>query len=422
VSSDDLVDPSGSIQAGGVRPTLVRWESLGLLAGMIAISLNQRPSLVAVGALTAQVRADTGMSASAVSLLTTLPLLCFGAVAAAAAPASRRWGTDRTLVVALAVLAAGIGLRLLPSIPALFVGSAIAGIGIAATNVLLPGVIKRDYPGRVGLMMGVYSLCLNGGAALAAAASVPIGAALHTNWRVALASWGLLTILALLLWLPRAVPRPDAAGAQTSSSLRVWRSPLAWAVAAYMGLQSLIYYALVAWLPTVFHDAGMSEAGAGAMSGVMSATGMAASLAVPIVATRLANQRPLVLVSVLGFAIGLIGLVTNPLSGALLWSLLLGVAQGAGIGLALTLFVLRSRSAPAAAELSGMAQAVGYLVAAAGPIAVGVLHDVTHGWGASVVALLAATAALLTAGWIAGTDRSVEHDRPEQHRAASAVD
>jgi CP family cyanate transporter-like MFS transporter len=189
-----------------------------------------------------------------------------------------------------------------------------------------------------------------------------------------------------------------------------------------MGLQSLIYYALVAWLPTVYHDAGMSEAGAGAMAGVMSATGMAASLAVPIVATRLANQRLLVLVSVLGFAIGLIGLVTNPLGGALLWSTLLGVAQGAGIGLALTLFVLRSRSALAAAELSGMAQAVGYLVAAAGPIAVGVLHDATHGWGASVVALLAATAALLTAGWIAGADRSVEHDRPEQHRAASAVD
>jgi CP family cyanate transporter-like MFS transporter len=154
----------------------------------------------------------------------------------------------------------------------------------------------------------------------------------------------------------------------------------------------------------------------------MSATGMAASLAVPIAATRLANQRPLVLVSVFGFAIGLIGLVVNPLGGALLWSTLLGIAQGAGIGLALTLFVLRSRDAPAAAELSGMAQAVGYLVAAAGPIAVGVLHDVTHGWGASVAALLAATAALLTAGWIAGADRFVEHDRAGPRRAASVVD
>jgi MFS transporter, CP family, cyanate transporter len=398
------------------------WESVGLLAGMIAISLNQRPSLVAVGALTAQVRADTGLSASAVSLLTTLPLLCFGAVAAAAAPASRRWGTDRTLVAALAVLAAGIALRLLPSIPALFIGSAIAGVGIAVTNVLLPGVIKRDYPNRVGVMMGVYSLCLNGGAALAAAASVPIGAATHTNWRVALASWGLLTILALLLWLPRAIARPDEVGAQSDSAPNLWRSPLAWAVAAYMGLQSLIYYALVAWLPTVFHDAGMSEAGAGAMAGVMSVTGMVASLAVPIVATRLANQRPLVFVSVFGFAIGLIGLAIDPLGAALLWSALVGVAQGAGIGLALTLFVLRSRAASVAAELSGMSQAVGYLVAAVGPIAVGVLHDATHGWVAPVIALLAATAALLAAGWMASADRSVEHDHLEQSSAAAAVD
>jgi CP family cyanate transporter-like MFS transporter len=404
-----------------VKPTLVRWESVVLLAGMLAISLNQRPALVAVGALTAQVRADLGLSASAVSLLTTLPLLCFGAVAAAAAPASRKWGTDRTLVVALAVLTVGIALRLLPSIPALFIGSAVAGVGIAVTNVLLPGVIKRDYPDRVGVMMGVYSLCLNGGAALAAAASVPIGAALHTNWRVALASWGLLAVLALLLWLPRALPPPNSTGPQSNSSLRLWRSPLAWAVAAFMGLQSLIYYALVAWLPTVFHDAGMSQAGGGAMAGVMSAVGMVTSLTVPIVATRLSNQRPLVLVSVLGFAIGLVGLVTHPLGAPILWSSLLGLAQGAGIGLALTLFVLRSRSAPAASELSGMAQSVGYLVAAAGPFVVGVLHDATHGWGVPVAALLAATAALLTAGWIAGADRSVERDTQGQRAAATST-
>ena len=182
-----------------------RWNTLGLVAGMVAISLNQRPALVAVGALTAQLRADTGLSAAAVSMLTTLPLLCFGVVAGLAAPISLRWGMDRTVVVALAVLVVGIAMRLVPSVTALFIGSAVAGIGIAVTNVMLPSVIKRDYPTKVGLMMGVYSLCLNGGAALAAAASVPIGQALHTNWRVALASWGLLTVVALLLWLPRVV-------------------------------------------------------------------------------------------------------------------------------------------------------------------------------------------------------------------------
>ena len=387
-----------------------RWNTLGLVAGMVAISLNQRPALVAVGALTAQLRADTGLSAAAVSMLTTLPLLCFGAVAALAAPISLRWGMDRTVVVALAVLVVGIAIRLVPSVAALFIGSAVAGIGIAVTNVMLPSVIKRDYPTNVGLMMGVYSLCLNGGAALAAAASVPIGQALHTNWRVALASWGLLTVVALLLWLPRVVSGAGRTDAPTGGSLRVWRSSLAWAVAAYMALQSLIYYALIAWLPTVFHDAGMSESRAGVMAGIMSATGMVASMVIPIIATRLTNQHALVMVSVLSFTVGLVGLLADPLHGAPLWATLLGIGQGSGIGLSLILFVLRSRSASAAAELSGMAQAIGYLVAACGPLAAGVLHDVTGGWGLSVSALLACTAALMGAGWIAAADRSVEDD------------
>lgn len=386
-----------------------RWNTLGLVAGMVAISLNQRPALVAVGALTAQLRADTGLSAAAVSMLTTLPLLCFGVVAGLAAPISRRWGMDRTVVVALAVLLAGIAIRLVPSVAALFIGSAVAGIGIAVTNVMLPSVIKRDYPTKVGSMMGVYSLCLNGGAALAAAASVPIGQALHTNWRVALASWGLLTVAALLLWLPRVISGAGRTVAPTGW-LRVWRSSLAWAVAAYMALQSLIYYALIAWLPTVFHDAGMSESRAGVMAGIMSATGMVASMVIPIIATRLTNQRALVMVSVLSFTVGLVGLLANPLYGAPLWATLLGIGQGSGIGLSLILFVLRSRSASAAAELSGMAQAIGYLVAACGPLAAGVLHDVTGGWGLSVGALLACTAALMGAGWIAAADRSVEDD------------
>jgi MFS transporter, CP family, cyanate transporter len=342
-------------------------------------------------------------------MLTTLPLLCFGVVAALAAPISRRWGMDRTVVVALAVLVAGIAIRLVPSVAALFIGSAVAGIGIAVTNVMLPSVIKRDYPTKVGSMMGVYSLCLNGGAALAAS-SVPIGQALHTNWRVVLASWGLLTVVALLLWLPRVVSGAGRTDSPGGGSLRVWRSSLAWAVAAYMALQSLIYYALIAWLPTVFHDAGMSESRAGVMAGIMSATGMFASLVIPIIATRLTNQHALVMVSVLSFTVGLLGLLADPLHGAPLWATLLGIGQGSGIGLSLILFVLRSRSAAAAAELSGMGQAIGYLVAACGPLAAGVLHDVTGGWGLSVSALLACTAALMGAGWIAAADRSVEDD------------
>jgi CP family cyanate transporter-like MFS transporter len=133
-------------------------------------------------------------------------------------------------------------------------------------------------------------------------------------------------------------------------------------------------------------------------------------MVIPIIATRLTNQRALVMVSVLSFTVGLVGLLADPLHGAPLWATLLGIGQGSGIGLSLILFVLRSRSASVAAELSGMAQAIGYLVAACGPLAAGVLHDVTGGWGLSVSALLACTAALMGAGWIAAADRSVEDD------------
>lgn len=405
--TDDALERAGRSDVGV-------WQSLALVSALVAISLNQRPALVAVGPLTPQLRADTGLGATAVSVLTTLPLLCFGLFALVAPAAGRRWGTDRTLAGALVVLLGGIALRMVPSVPALFTGSAIAGIGIAVTNVLLPSVIKRDYPLRTGPMMGLYSLCLNGGAALAAAASVPVGSALGVSWRVALGVWGLLTVVALVLWLPRAC----AAGRrQTSTStptptarLPVWRSGLAWAVSLYMALQSLVYYALIAWLPTLLTDAGMSQSRAGLTASVMSIAGAASSLLIPILATRRTSQRPLVWVSVLGFLFGLIGLLLAPNGAPVLWVILLGIGQGAGIGLALTLFVLRTQSASAAADLSGMAQTIGYLIAACGPLLAGALHDLTASWGAVILALMVALVALLAAGWTAAGDRVVEHD------------
>jgi CP family cyanate transporter-like MFS transporter len=382
--------------------------SLALGAAVVAISLNQRPALVAVGPLTPQLRADTGLGATATSMLTTVPLICFGVFALAAPPLGRRWGIDRTIAAALVVLLAGIGLRVVPTVPALFAGSAVAGIGIAVTNVLLPAVIKRDYPHRTGLMMGVYSLCLNGGAALAAAASVPLGSLLNVDWRIALASWGALVVVGLLLWLPRLRVPHDHTATPPPIPIPLWRTPLAWAVALYMALQSLVYYALIAWLPTILTDAGMTEARAGATASIMSVAGTISSLIIPILAARRPSQRPFVWVSVLGFAFGLIGLLTAPLQGVWLWVTLLGIGQGAGIGLALTLFVLRTRTAGAAAQLSGMAQTVGYLLAAAGPLLAGALHDVTHGWTATLVALLVALIAMAAAGWLAGAHRYVD--------------
>jgi CP family cyanate transporter-like MFS transporter len=406
-----VTERNASSCASPEKTVVDSWQAVLLIAGLVAIALNQRPALVAVGPLTAQLRAETGMGASATSLLTTLPLLCFGVFALLAPVLGRRIGLDGTLAVALTVLTAGIALRLVPSVAALFVGSAVAGAGIAISNVLLPGVIKRDFPDHTGLAMGMYSLLLNGGAALASGATVPLGTLLHTGWRTTLALWGLLAIAAMVFWVPRALRSQQVDNrTETRVPIRVWRSRLAWAVAGYMALQSLVYYALIAWLPTVLKDAGLSESRAGFMAAVMSTFGIGASFVVPVIATKIDNQRPLVLVSAMAFLLGLAGLLAAPVAGVWAWMVLLGIGQGAGIGLALTLFVLRSTTSSAAAQLSGMAQTVGYLVAATGPLTVGVLHDITRGWTLPVAALIAALAALLTVGWVAAANRTVEND------------
>ncbi|MBO0678268.1 MFS transporter [Mycolicibacterium sp. S2-37] len=404
-----MIDDPGERSVDGA---VGRWRAVILMSGLLAISVNQRPALVAVGPLTPQLRSETGLGAAATSLLTTLPLLCFGVFAMVAPAAARRWGLDRVLAGAVVVLLWGIGLRIVPSTAALFAGSAVVGVGIAVTNVLLPGVIKRDYPSRTGPMMGLYSLCLNGGAALAAAASVPLGSAVGAGWRVALGLWGILAVAALMLWLPRLRGGERGPASRPARRLPVWRSKVAWAVASYMALQSLVYYVLIAWLPTVLTDAGLSASRAGVTASVMSIVGTVSSLLTPIVATRRRTQRSLVGVSAAGFALGLVGLLSNAGGIPVLWVVLLGIGQGSGIGLALTLFVLRTRSSAGAAELSGMAQTVGYLVAAAGPFLTGALHDLTGSWDAVIVALIVAVVALMAGGWIAAGDRYVDDDLP----------
>ena len=402
--------PPGRVTATDAREGTRRPARAVLVAGIALLALNLRPAVVAVSPLTSTLRADTHLSSAAASLLTTLPLLCFGAFAVLAPGLGRRLGLERALGVAAVVLVAGIALRLAPGTPALFAGSALAGVGIAIENVLLSGLVKRDFPNRTGMMMGLYSVMLSSGAALAAGVTVPLGHALHTGWRSTLALWGILAVAGALAWLPIALrghTRPQRAA---GGGLRraVWRSRLAWWTAAYMGAQSLVFYSLTAWLPTLLSDHGIGAAQAGAMLSVFNLIGIGAALAVPVLAARLTTQRPLAAFVAGAFGVGLIGLIVAPRAGAWAWMALLGLAQGAGISLGLTLFVLRTRSTAVAAELSGMAQTVGYLIAALGPLTVGILHGATGGWTVPMLELVGVAAALLVAGWAAGADRAVE--------------
>jgi MFS transporter, CP family, cyanate transporter len=395
----------GGAQASGSRPGL-------LVVGIALLALNLRPAVVAVAPLTSRIRAGAGLSTSGVSLLTTLPLVCFGVFALLAPRLGRRVGLERALGIAIAMLVAGIAVRLVPGNGPLFAGSALAGAGIAIENVLLSGLVKRDLAHRTGLMMGLYSVMLSTGATAAAGLTVPLESGLHIGWRIALALWGLPAAVAALVWLPVALrgrtPAPDAPGEALAAV--VWRSRLAWWVAAYMASQSLIFYSLNAWLPTLLQDHGVSATTAGGMLAVFNFTGIAAALTVPSWATRLRDQRLAMALIAGTFLVGLAGLLLAPRPGAWAWMVVLGLAQGAGISLGLTLFVLRTRSAAASAELSGMAQTVGYLVAALGPLTVGLLHDAEGSWTAGLLELLAVAVVLALAGWASGADRAVEDD------------
>ncbi|GAB2729382.1 CynX/NimT family MFS transporter [Kitasatospora kifunensis] len=360
--------------------------------GVVMLALNLRPALVAVSPLADTIRTDSGMSATATSLLTALPLLCFGLLAPLAPRIGRRLGVERALLLTMALVCAGTALRLLDSVLALFAGTVVIGAGIAVANVLLPGLIKRDFPNRAGLMTGLYSMSLFAGAALAAGVTVPVQHAAGFSWRTTLACWGALALVAAAVWLPQTRRRTTvSAGAaqQAAHPVRgLWRSPLAWQVTAFMGLQSLNYYAAAAWLPSLLKDAGLSEGDAGWMLSFSSLLGILGSFVAPVIVGRRLPAGVLAAIGALGCALGFTGLLAAPAGGAYLWMVLLGLGQGVSISLALLFIVQRSPDLRHTAQLSSMAQCFGYILASTGPALLGALHDASGNWTLPLAGLL----------------------------------
>ncbi|MEU9980343.1 MFS transporter [Streptomyces sp. NPDC050856] len=405
----------------GVRPSPegadARRESLArpvlLLVGIVLASLNMRAALASVSPLVGEISDAFGLTSTATSLVTSVPVLFLGLGALVAPALARRFGTEVVLLGTLVLLAAGILVRVLPSVYALYGGGVLAGTAIALLNVLMPGLIKRDFPDRAASMTSVYTGAMITGATVVAAASVPLEKAFGGSWRASLACWSLLALVAAVAWLPqvliargrtghepRATPAPGTGRA-------VWRSPLAWQVTLFMGLQSLWSYVLIAWLPTILTDHGMSRSTAGVVFAFNNLVQVAGAFGVPLLAGRMRGQRSLVALVTSLVAIGYAGLMVAPVPGAWLWAAVLGVGQGGAVGLALTLIVLRSGDAVTASRLSGMAQTVGYLLAAAGPLAAGAVHQATGGWTVPICLVLCVCAAALVVGLLAAGDRKV---------------
>ena len=388
-----------------------------LVLGIVLLAANLRPALTGVAPLIGQIRADTSISNGVAGLLTTLPLLAFGLLSPIAPSVARRFGMERVLLASLLVLAAGILSRWAGAVAALFLGTVVLGAAIAVANVLLPSLVKREFPEHAGLMTSVYTTSLGISAAFAAGVSVPLAQVEGVGWRGALALWAVPALLAGVAWLPQLGRNdtPEVPSALSSPGVRdLWRSPLAWQVTLFMGLQSLAYYVTLTWLPEILQSEGMGAARAGWMLGLSQAVAVVTMFLAPMIAERRSSQRGVVVVAVGTSGVGALGLLVAGSTVSALWVVLLGLGQGASFSLALTFFALRAPDHGHAAALSGMAQSAGYLLAAGGPFLFGVLRDVTGAWKVPLALLLTVTICLLLAGIGAARDAHVGASASEE--------
>ncbi|MGH8890733.1 MAG: CynX/NimT family MFS transporter [Acidothermaceae bacterium] len=343
------------------------------------MAANLRPAVASVGPVLNDIRDSLHLSSLGLSLLTSLPVVCFGLLAPLGPWLSRRTGLVRAIACFLALILVGLLVRIGPGVATLFTGTLVIAAGIAAANVLLPALIKREFPTRTGHMMGVYTLAVTGSAAAGAGLTVPLQHALGGSWRAGLGSWAVLAAFALVLWAPQLGVDPEAR-VERIASLGLVRDPVAWMVTIFFGLQSMSFYAVLTWLPTLFEDHGLSAGAAGALLSLSALVQTPIALTMPAIAVRVATPSRLIVASSVATALGLIPLVTVPMAAPYLWVIILGIGQGAAFPLGLTLVVLRTRTSHATQQLSSMSQGIGYLIAAVGPLLTGVLHAATGHW------------------------------------------
>lgn len=425
-----------------VAPHQDRAVRLGLLlAGILLLAANMRASLTVVSPLMGQIRDDLGLPSFATSALISLPLLCFALVSPIAPKIAARIGIERTLGLALGGLTVGIVLRSVPWTPGLWAGTALVGSSIALINVLLPALLKRDFPTKIGQLTGAYNAVQSGFAALAAGFAVPLAAAPGFDWRLAIGCTAGIALLGLAVFLPQlrssaqhrpsdtkstatktnagtgtssatgtpedlAALEPDALEREAARPKPMWRSATAWQVTLFMGLQSSLFYSILTWWPAVEHDGGTSTVEAGAHMALIQAAGIVGSLTTGAVLRRV-NPRIMTMIPVLVTAAAVVGQLTTP-GLAIAWAILLGLGTGGAIVTALALFGARTRDHHRAAALSGMAQSFGYLLAACVPPALGAIHDATGGWTVPLIALACLAAGSAVVGALASRDRIID--------------
>ncbi|MCK0470459.1 MFS transporter [Halalkalibacter sp. APA_J-10(15)] len=398
-----------------------KWNKWIFIIGLVFVALNLRHAITSVGPVIQDIRNDTGISNGVAGMLTTVPLLAFAFLSPFAPKIGRRLGNNGAVWLGLWILGIGIVIRPFDSVSFLFIGTVLVGAGVAVVNVLLPGIVKKSFPAKVGLMTGLYTMSMGMAASLGSGLSVPMSQQLELGWQNGLRFWGLFVLIGLIAWLPqlRNASRSSQLLMDKSVKSSLWKSKLAWQVTLFMGLQSLLFYCMISWLPEILTSRGIESVSAGWFVAGMQLIGLPATLLAPVLADRLRDQKGIVFVislcSFIGIGILLIDVQTVWLIG--LSVLMMGVAFGASISMALSFISLRTRTSDQAANLSGMAQSIGYLLAASGPLMLGFLYDWLASWNVSLLVLLAINVIMLIVGVGAGQAKYVFDEENENTSA-----
>lgn len=385
------------------------------LFGVIIIAANLRAPLTAVGPVVAEISNELGLTSLWAGMITTIPLIAFALLSGFIPRLSKNTKMETVLFYSLLVLTLGLFIRQLGFVSTLFIGAALVGVAITVGNVLMPAYIKNNFPTNVGTVTGVYSVAMNLTAALAAGYSINLGELTNYGWKGSLGIWIILSLIACLVWLPLIrspkVRNLKEANTENHTNLgtKIYRSKLAWAVTLFMGLQSLLYYCLVAWLPQVMQTWGMESEKSGWILSYVQFAQLPMTFLGAVIASKMKNQKPLAAVVGILFIVGLLGILIFKTDYIILWCICIGTASGLAFSLSMLFFVLRTSRTQHAAELSAMAQSFGYLIAAFGPPIFGALFDRFNSWVPSLALLLVLSFILLIAGLISGQSKTIEN-------------
>ncbi|MCD8810220.1 MFS transporter [Mammaliicoccus sciuri] len=387
-------------------------QTLILFIGILLIGASLRAPITSVGIALPSIKETLNLSNTSVSLITIIPLLSFAVISLFAAKISHKFGLERTVFGALILICIGIALRAITGVSWLYVGTVLIGVGIAFGNVLTPGIIKMNFPLRIGIMTGYYTVVMNIFGSASSYVTAPL--VKHFNYNIAISLIGIVTFIGIIIWSFQLNKHETVNSSQTTTNINVWKSPLSWQITLLMGGQSMIFYSLINWLPEFLLSHGTPINEAGIYLSILQLAIIPLTFVTPIFAEKMKNQVLITFVTGLLFVLGILTLMLQP-NWAFLGIILIGIASGLAFGLVNTFFGLRTENGLTAAKLSGMSQSVGYLFAAIGPLLFGILHDATNSWNMSFGILLVTSIIIMIIGSRAGRNITIEQTLGARH-------